>query len=247
MDYIRHFNQQAAHYLQFRPAYPDVLYQFLASLVKTKNRVWDVATGNGQAAQGLVKYFSAIFATDVNFSPLQVAPKHPAIHYLCCTAEQTPIKDHSMHLISIAQALHWFAHDSFYQEVRRVAHSEAIIAAWCYSLGRLTPAIDKCVDRLYYEILDAYWPKERQWIDEEYKTIPFPFKSIPSPSFFIEKKINFEQLVGYLLTWSAVKEYEKQNQSNPLMLCIDELRGAWGKAETEYVMRWPLHLRAARV
>lgn len=248
MDYIQHFNKQTANYLAFRPNYPDVLYDYLSTLVKIHEYVWDCGTGNGQAAVALAKHFELVIATDINQGQLNVAPKQETIHYVCCAAENSPILDKSIDLITIAQALHWFNFDLFYKEVCRVSKSSAIIAAWCYSLGKFDSALDPIIEKLYHHILgDEYWPSERRYIDKEYRTIPFPFDKIASPAFILEKSLMFNQFIGYLNTWSAVKEFQIRNQSNPINLIYKKLESAWGEPSSQHIIRWPLHLLVGRV
>ncbi|CEG60643.1 class I SAM-dependent methyltransferase [Legionella micdadei] len=242
-DYIKHFNQQSENYLLFRPNYPAVLYDYLVHLVKDHQSAWDCGTGNGQAAVALAAYFDQVIATDINRAQLELAPKNEKIHYLCCLAESTPILDNSIDLITVAQALHWFNFDLFYDEVRRVGKPAGVIAAWCYSLGKFNSSLDEIIAKLYRDILgDNYWPAERHYIDEEYRTIPFPFKKRELASFTIEKEMGFSQLLGYLNTWSAIKEYQFRNQVNPINLIFKELEAAWGKLDKRHRMHWPLHL-----
>jgi SAM-dependent methyltransferase len=248
MNYINHFGEQAADYLQFRPDYPDTLYAYLSSLVKEHDLVWDCGTGNGQAASNLAGYFKKVIGTDINQKQLDVAIKKDNIYYHCWPAEKTDIAGTTVDLITVAQALHWFNFDEFYREVLRVAKPNGIIAAWCYSLGRMNPEVNQVMDNLYYTILgDTYWPGERKYIDHAYRTIPFPFEVLLTPAFFIEKKMNFVQLVGYLNTWSACKEYQKRNQKNPLELIYATLQTAWGDRDMQHIMRWPIHLRVGRI
>ena len=246
MKYINHFGEQSGNYLQFRPDYPANLYEFILSLVTERQLAWDCGTGNGQAAAILAEYFTDVIATDINEAQLAVAVKKNNISYYAWPAEKTEIKSGSVDLITIAQALHWFNFAAFYAEVKRVAKPKAIIAAWCYALIDIDPAINAIINKLYNDILgDHYWPKERRYIDEEYKTIPFPFIDIPSPVFNIQKKINFEQLIGYLNTWSAVKEYAKQNGQNPIELIYPELHKAWGMKQRQ--VSWPIYLKTGWV
>lgn len=243
MPYIDHFNDASDKYASFRPDYPKALFDFLSTLVGTRARVWDCGTGNGQAALSLAKQFQEVLATDINLKQLDMAPQKNNLQFVCCSAEKTPFLDKTFDLITIAQALHWFDLESFYTEVRRVAKPSSIIAAWCYSLGTINAKVDPVVRTLYVDILgDEYWPKERRYIDEHYHTILFPFKKRQTPEFMIEKKLDFFSLVGYLNTWSALKEYQKRQHKNPIELIYDKLLSAWGEPKIELLMRWHIHL-----
>lgn len=239
MDYQNHFAEQSECYLEYRPTYPESLFDFLKSVVKGHDAVWDCGTGNGQAAVPLSERFKKVIATDLNQAQLDVAPKRENIEYHCCPSEKTPIPSQSMDLITIAQALHWFSFADFYKEVKRVAKPKGLISAWCYGLGS-NPEIDDIIHRLYNEIL--WWPPERRYIDEGYRTIPFPFEKITTPVFAIEKELNYSQLLGYLNTWSAVKEYQQRHQQNPLELIDADLKAAWGDPQAQKLIRWPLHV-----
>lgn len=248
MRYVDHFGVKSSEYLQYRPDYPEALYKFLAGLADKRELAWDCATGNGQAAVQLAPYFKQVIGSDINQAQLNVAVKKDNIQYQCWPADKTALPNGSVDLITVAQALHWFDIDKFYQEVRRVAKYQGIIAVWCYSLGSINDEIDVLIKKLYNDILgDAYWPKERRYIDEGYRTIPFPFKEIEAPEFTIKKKINLMQLMGYLNTWSAVKQYQHVNQDNPINLIFSDLQFAWGDAERERIMQWPIRLLVGHV
>lgn len=246
---MNHFADKAAEYQQFRPRYPDDLFQYLISLTSFQDCAWDVGTGNGQAAIALSASFNKIFATDLKQGQLNVAEKKQNIRYIACPAEKTPIKNQSVDLITVAQALHWFNLDKFYEEVHRVAKLNAILAVWCYTLPEITPEIDALIHDLYSNILgNEYWPKERHYIDEKYQTIPFPFKKINTPAFNIERSLNFFQLEGYLNTWSALQQYKSENQNkNPLDFIRNDLRKIWGCPEKIYHTKTPIYLLAANI
>lgn len=248
-EYINHFNQGSERYLLCRPDYPPVLFDYLAQWVDPSGTVWDCGTGNGQAAVALAERFSHVIATDINQAQLDVAAQRDNIKYLCTPAEKTPIQPGSISLITVAQALHWFNFSLFYKEVRRVSSPKGIIAAWCYSLGSLNDdALNSLIKKLYYDVLGTeYWPKERFYIEENYQTIPFPFIKIETPELSMKKRVRFNQLIGYLSTWSAVKEYQKRQGSNPLDLIVDELKCCWGNVEMEREIIWPLHCLIGRV
>lgn len=243
MTYIEHFNTGSEKYFHFRPSYPDRLFDYLSTLVSEKARVWDCGTGNGQAALSLAKKFNRVIGTDIHLHQMEAAPREANVNYICCAAEKTPFLDKAIDLITVAQALHWFNLEKFYEEVRRVAKSSSVIAVWCYSLGTIDLDVDPFLSTLYTDILgDQYWPKERRYIDEHYRTIAFPFKQVSVPDFTIEKKFDFSSLIGYLNTWSAVKEYKNLQHTNPIAIIHDELLSAWGNPKLQRVMRWRIHL-----
>ena len=230
------FSHNPSGYATFRPSYPDALIQKIRSLVLTKtDAVWDVGTGNGQVAMKLTDYFGHIEATDISQAQLNSANKHPNIRYSAQPAEKTDFSDNQFDLIIIGQAIHWFDFDRFYQEVYRVSKNKALIAVIGYDLIRINPQMDKVIEQLYSGILKDYWDPERKYIDEAYKTIPFPFEEIASPDFVHNVDWSLEHLLGYLNSWSAVAHYKKDQNINPVEIIREDLKNAWGNLSTRPV------------
>ena len=241
------FSTQAALYARFRPTYPPELIDLLASLAPARMAAWDCGTGNGQVAVLLAGHFEQVYATDISEKQLFEAPRHPRIRYALEPAEQCSAPGHSFDLIVVAQAIHWFEFERFYAQVRRVLKSGGVLAVVGYSLFRTdSPAVDAIIhQRFYKEITGPYWDPERRYLDEAYRSIPFPFDEIQMPSFFMRYSRTLPDVLGYLNTWSAVQHYIRQNGRNPLTLIETELREAWGRVvEREIVC--PLLLRVGR-
>lgn len=241
------FSNHAEKYQKYRPSYPEELYAFFLTLVAEKQTAWDCGTGNGQVAIALAKYFNQVYATDLSEKQLQLAPRVSNIQYKTERAEQTSFPDHRFDLITVAQAIHWFDFNLFYQEVRRTLKPKGILAVMGYGLFRTEDHINLIIDRFYTQIIATYWDKERVYIDEQYKTIPFPFQEIKAPVFHHTMQWNLSQLLGYLNTWSAVHLYENKEQVNPLSFIEEELTKAWGNASDIKKITFPILLRIGKV
>jgi len=243
---IDNFSTGASDYALYRPGSPKEIFDFIYAHVKNFNTAWDCGTGNGQVATILAERFKTVYGTDISEKQLTLAQQKDNIIYRKERAEQTSFPDHSIDLITVAQAIHWFDFEPFYKEVSRVAAPGAFFAAWTYSLLRLTPELNKVIDHFYWDITHPYWDKERTYVDQEYKTIPFPFKEIQQPEIYIVKLYNLNQLIGYLRTWSGVQHYIKQEKKDPMEIITKDLQNAWGSAQSHEV-RWPVHVRAGYV
>lgn len=241
------FSAQASSYAQFRPVYPQILYDRLLDLVKEKSTAWDCGSGNGQVAGVLSAHFDEVIATDISASQIQHAIQKPNINYRLLPAENTDIKTSSVDLITVAQAIHWFNFDEFYKEVKRVSKPEGFLAVWGYNLPELNAQIGKVIQKLYNDILgNQYWDPERRFIEENYRTIPFPFKEIHFPGLQIETSWNLENLLGYLNSWSAVQHYIRKNNINPVGQLETEFKTAWGTEKTCKVS-FPIYTRIGKV
>ncbi|MGD8878606.1 MAG: class I SAM-dependent methyltransferase [Syntrophobacterales bacterium] len=247
MNFKDHFSKQASAYTKHRPHYPAPLFEYLAEQVLDHQIAWDCATGSGQAALGLAHYFEKVIATDASDEQIANAVAHDRITYAVAPAEKTEITSGSVDLIAVAQALHWFDFDGFYAEVRRVLKEGGVIAAWSYSLLRISSAIDRVLDQFYADVIGPFWPPERKLVDDKYQSIPFPFEELVAPQFKMETRWNLDRLVGYLGTWSSVQKFKDKHNTDPIEVVIRDLRRAWGSSEDEKEIHWPIHMRIGRV
>nr|WP_294857861.1 class I SAM-dependent methyltransferase [uncultured Fluviicola sp.] len=218
------FSHNSGAYAQYRPAYPDEVFTFLKTVLTGRKRVWDCATGTGQVAEKLTNLFDEIQATDLSENQLKNAVSHSKIHYSQQIAEETNFPDQYFDCITVGQAIHWFDFDRFYEEAKRVLRPDGLVVALGYGNIRVgNEEIQRVIEKLYLETLHSYWDPERHFIDEYYRTIPFPFEELDHPEFQIQATWNREQLLGYLNTWSAVKHYKDKHQINPIDLVLPEI------------------------
>ncbi|MFC4212021.1 class I SAM-dependent methyltransferase [Pedobacter lithocola] len=239
------FSTQSAEYAIYRPTYPQELYDYLLNLIDNKDAAWDCATGNGQVARVLAQHFKSVYATDISEKQLNQALKMPNILYEVAPAEKINVPDKSFDLITVAQAIHWFNFDDFYSEVKRTLKPDGVLAVIGYGLMFIDKKVDEAVHKLYEDILVKYWDSERRYIEEGYKTIPFPFDEIVAPHFQIKTTWNFNQMIGYLNTWSSLQHYKKANDRNPLEYMFTELKEAWG-SDAEKDVHFPILLRVGK-
>lgn len=240
------FSLQSTDYAKFRPIYPQELYSYLASLTPAHDLAWDCGTGNGQAAIELANHFKKVVATDPSAKQLENATSHARVEYQVGVAEKSEFKDHRVDLITAAQAFHWFKHELFFQEAKRVLKPGGIVAVWCYGIAKITPEVDAVVKKLYDGILRNYWEPERQMVEDGYRNTLFPLQEIRTPVFQMKADWTLNHLMGYLSTWSALQKYIQKHQSNPLEEIVPELQAAWGNAHTISI-QWELGLRVGAI
>ena len=246
-EFKDHFSPQAGSYAKFRPSYPNELYAWLAEQVAQKDHAWDCATGSGQAAVALAQYFDQITATDASDSQLKNALAHPKVTYRTAPAEASGHADHSVDLVTVAQALHWFHFERFYAEVRRVLRPNGLLAVWSYGFYKTSPELDQLSEHYADGILGPYWPPERKIVDAGYQTISFPFQRISTPAFAMTAEWTFEHLMGYLTTWSSRKNYVQEHGNCPLEPLRKDFEAAWGDLNQTRTITWPLALLVGRV
>jgi SAM-dependent methyltransferase len=242
-----HFSGHSRDYARARPGYPESLFDHIASLASARDAAWDCGTGTGQAARSLASRFRAVIATDASANQVSKAARGDRILYAAAAAERAPLRNASVDLVSVAQALHWFDFPSFFGEVRRVARPGAVFAAWCYGNCHVSPEVDGICRELYDGIVGAYWPPERVHVEDGYASIPMPFRPLASPPFSIEVRWDLEGYLAYLETWSSVRYYRKAKGEDPLALVRDGMARAWGDPAEPRTVAWPLSLKLGRI
>ena len=241
------FSTQAKTYSLYRPHYPDALFDYIISFVTDKNIALDCATGNGQAAVKLADYFSSVKAIDISKAQLGEAVQKPNIEYLLSSAENTPFNDDTFDLITVAQAYHWFQHDIFNNEMHRIGKNGSIVAIWFYERTDTGDTeLDNLLHHFYKDITGPYWDEGRQFVDNQYASLPFPYEPIPATPFTTTINYTLDQLKGYLTSWSAVQKFIKVNGYSPLTLIEEKLQTLWGNEKTK-AFPFAIYLKIGRI
>ncbi|MEN6538150.1 MAG: class I SAM-dependent methyltransferase [Mizugakiibacter sp.] len=246
MPFKDHFSGHAAIYRDARPHYPPELYAWLAAQAPARELAWDAGCGNGQATVALAAHFARVVGTDPSAAQVANAEAHARVEYRVEPAEQSSFADGSVDLVNVAQALHWFDHARFYAEVQRVLKPGGVVAATAYADCSVDAAVDAVKDRLYIDMLGAYWPPERPLVDSGYRTLAFPFEEIAAPPFAMRVEWTLAQFLAYLRSWSATQRYLKARGEDPVAVVAPDLAAAWGDADTPREVRWQFHVRVGR-
>ncbi|MEJ7644609.1 MAG: class I SAM-dependent methyltransferase [Chryseolinea sp.] len=240
------FSKQAAAYAAFRPSYPQKMFDFLLDQFEGRRSAWDCATGNGQVATVLARYFEIVHATDISRKQLDEAPNISNVVYSLSPAEKTTFADDSFDLITVGQALHWFDQPEFFREVNRVGKKGGILAVWGYSFLQVHSTIDSVILDFYNNTVGKYWDKARKLVEDEYRSIEFPFQEIVTPTFYINVEWNLTHLAGYLSSWSATQRFIEVEGIDPVPSIMHELSKFWKEDERKNIS-FPLFFRLGKI
>jgi SAM-dependent methyltransferase len=241
-DFAHLFSGHAATYAVYRPKYPPALYDWLAGLAPSAAQAWDVGTGNGQVAVGLTPHFTRVMATDPSAEQLAAAELHDRVVYRKATYD-SGLADHSVGLVTVGQALHWFALDEFFAEVRRVLLPGGIFAAFAYVHSTVSAELDR-VTRYYHDVTCwEHWAPEHHIIREGYRTLDLPIHELQAPAFEIRTEMTLAQYAGFFRTWSATQRLLKAGGEPQVLAFEHELAAAWGAADAVKPVVWPMVLR----
>lgn len=207
---------------------------------------WDCATGNGQAARDLARYFRRVIATDASAEQIAHAQRVPNVEYRVAPAEVSGLVDQSIDVVTVAQALHWLDFDRFYDEVRRVTVAGGLIGVWSYGACHAGSDVEPWLREFEVETVGPYWNPGRRWVDEGYRTIPFPFEELPVPPFELRVRWSPSQLREYIGSWSAVAGYRRERGVDPVAPLMDRIENLWPSGRVREVV-WPLSVRVGRI
>jgi len=233
--------QRGQHYQQFRPTYPDTLFEWLSAQSPAPHVAVDVGCGSGQASRGLEPHFQHVIGTDISLPQLQAAPAS-ASAFLAAQAHQLPLPDTCVDLIIVAQAFHWFDKAAFFTEVERVLKPGGVLALISYGLCDVE-GLEGMVRAFHDGPLGPWWPAERADVVAGYPHAQLHWPSLRFADTTIKREWSVEAFIGYLDTWSALAQAAKAGKS-PLAPFSDALRKQWGP-DTRTV-NWPLRVRAWR-
>jgi SAM-dependent methyltransferase len=230
------FGAAADAYRASRPTYPDALFAYLASLCPQRRWALDCATGNGQAAVDLARYFDRVAAFDSSPAQIAAAQPHPRVLYRVGTAEALPFADMTFDLVTTAQGAHWFDLAKFYSRLRPVTAPGTVIAIWGYSYCRIEAEIDRVVAERLLTALEPYWAEGNRVILEHYQTIEFPFAEVEWPGFAATHHWTRAAFLDYLRTWSSYTRYLAASGADPMPALELALMDLWPDAETKPVV-----------
>ena len=242
-----YFSSQSLQYSIYRPKYPKRLFNYLLGECRERELAWDVGTGSGQVAQSLSLYFEKVYATDASSSQIVNAIPKSNINYAVANEQAPALKRRSVNLITVAQALHWFDMEVFYAEADRVLKRYGLIACWSYGRFTIDLKIDREIDRLYSELLKGFWAPEMRFVETGYRSLSFPFRELRAPKFVIKSVWNFEKMIGYLKSWSAVENFILRKGYNPIDENKERLKYSWGDIAINKEVEWQISIRVGHV
>ncbi|KAG0299730.1 hypothetical protein BGZ98_009810 [Dissophora globulifera] len=250
----------SALYQSFRPGYNSHFYKMVYNYhVKHNgefNTAVDVGTGTGQVASVLAEKFKQVHGIDPSAKMLSAAIQKPNVTYHVSKGEDLSVlKDSSVDVLTIAQALHWLDHPSFFSEVKRVLKPRGTFAAVGYTfvVFENRPKSSERIRDLGNEPdqLGTSWELGRLILDNQYKSIEVPMQNVERHYYpaangeelpIMKDKVTMAHFRNYIKTWSAYKNYSEKYPERPDIVdatvnVIMEEEGL--KNEDEVDITWP--------
>jgi ubiquinone/menaquinone biosynthesis C-methylase UbiE len=150
-------------------------------------------------------------------------------------------------IVTVAQAAHWLDLPEFYDEVRRVVRPGGLISLITYDTVEASHPVRPLLAQFYSEVIGPYWPAERKHVETGYRLLAFPFDEIATPAMTMRSSWTFKELIGYIDTWSAIRNCEAIRGRQPIELFFTELEQLWGDMDIRREFSWKLSMRVGRV
>jgi SAM-dependent methyltransferase len=119
----RGFGRGADDYERARPGYPPGVIELLARVmpIRPRSRVCDLAAGTGKLTRLLLGTGADIVAVEpVPAMRRKLNITCPDVKVIDGTAEEIPLEDESVDVLTVGQAFHWFANAEAVGEIARV-------------------------------------------------------------------------------------------------------------------------------
>lgn len=195
-------------YVKYRPGYPAAVVDCLRELagLRADSRVADVGCGTGKLAEVLLAAGHRVVGVEPN-GPMREAARvllggDPNFEAVEGTAEKTSLADHSVDLITAAQAFHWFDAAKARREFERILRPGGAVALiWNHRRTEGTP-----FHEAYEALLRRHCPEYASIVadhaDEEAIAAFFAPSPVRQARFDNAQSLDFDGLSGRLLSSS---------------------------------------------
>lgn len=217
-DPTQRFSSRVDNYVRYRPGYPPEVLELLKEEcgLTTETVVADIASGTGIWTRWLLENGNRVYGVEPNAEMRKAGEEFlktfPRFTSVAGTAEATTLADHSVEIVTAAQAAHWFDHERARREFVRILKPGGwTVLIWNERLTDSTPFL-----RAYEQMLLEYGT-DYQEIRHEKTTARIQDFFAPAAYretvFKSEQNFEYASLEGRLLSSSYVpqagdKKYE---------------------------------------
>ena len=243
-DSTQRFSSRVDNYVRYRPGYPPEILELLRTEcgLKASSVIADIASGTGILTRMLLENGNRVFGVEPNpemrKAGEQLLARYPGFTSVAGSAEATTLDDHSVDIISAAQAAHWFDREKARQEfVRVLVPGGWTVLLWNERDTDATPFL-----REYEQLLLTYGTDYRE-VRHEHTTDAIDMFFAPSPFqakvFPYSQELDAEALEGRLLSSSYTPQAEDASYESMLR----ELRRIFDRHQRNGLVSFPYTTR----
>jgi ubiquinone/menaquinone biosynthesis C-methylase UbiE len=210
------FSSRVDNYVRYRPGYPREVLDLLKKEcgLKTESMIADIASGTGIFTQMLLENGNCVFGVEPNAEMRRAGEaflqSYPRFTSIAGTAEATTLPEHSVEIVTAAQAAHWFDREKAQREFIRILKP----GGWCVLLWNERRTDSTHFLREYEQLLLTYGT-DYQEVRHERTTAEIAGFFSPSPfgssALEMRQNVDYAGLEGRLLSssYTPTPEHEK--------------------------------------
>jgi ubiquinone/menaquinone biosynthesis C-methylase UbiE len=217
-DSTQRFSSRVENYVRYRPAYPSAVLHLLKSDcgLTPPSVIADIAFGTGIFTRMLLENGNRVFGVEPNAAMRKAGEEflRAYSHFtsVAGTAEATTLADHSVELITAAQAAHWFDREKARSEFIRICRPGGwTVLVWNERRTESTPFL-----RDYEQLLLRYGT---DYQEVRYERTIQQIETFFAPSTFQLRIFDYQQefdypgLEGRLLSSSFTPQQDNPNHA----------------------------------
>ena len=226
------FSVAAEVYERARPSYPPASVAWIAerTALGTGRTVLDLGAGTGKLTRLLVPTGARVVAVE----PLaemraKLAEVLPGVEALEGTAEDLPLPDGAVDVITCAQAFHWFNLDLALPELHRVLADDGLLVL-VWNMRDLVDPLQGAIE----ELLSPYRRAVSAQFDEAWRPqleASQLFGAVERRSFVFEQLVTGDDVVGRVASTSFVAAMPRADRD----LLLAQVRGLVGDRDRPFV------------
>ena len=234
-DSTQRFSSRVTNYVKYRPSYPAVIIDLLATEcgLTPDSRVADVGSGTGLLTELFLKAGNRVWGVEPNREMREAGEQllrgYDRFVSVAATAEETSLPDRGVDFIVAGQAFHWFDRSRVGAEFDRILKPHGwIVLIWNERRIDSTAFL-----RAYEQLLRTYSPDytqvDHKQVDGSVIQAVFPTIHFKTRLFDNQQRFDFDGVKGRLLSSSYAPEAGHPNHE----LMLAELRTIFQQYQTQ--------------
>jgi ubiquinone/menaquinone biosynthesis C-methylase UbiE len=243
-DATTRFSDRVENYIRYRPGYPPEALQVLRDEcgLTPNHIVADIASGTGIWTRLLLENGNRVFGVEPNQGMREAGERlladFPKFTSVAATAEATSLPDHSVDIVTAAQAAHWFDIPRARVEFARILKPGGwLVLVWNERLVDTTPFLRDYEHLLMLYSTDYNEVRHERTTDEVHRFYdPSPFQERQSA---VRQVFDYAGVEGRLLSssYAPAKEHPKYAPMLRELQRIFDAHAVEGKVEVDYKTR----------